>query len=166
MAVVRLFPLSLVIAVLSGALVGCTTTSVGNSAAEQARASAIAAEPPGNYYIGRRYVTERTRFWGYLRKPGQPWSEAKLVVMNEALKRVPDRLPESPIPGNQWFTYDHNFEYRVTGRFSGESVYDPNSNAFLPEFLPTNFELISESPGWLFQPGEGYDSKQLPPKMN
>lgn len=173
MAVVRPIPFPFLPFILASALAllpGCESAKVGNSPAEQARAARIAAEPAGNYWIGRRYVTFKTRFWGFLRRPGEPWSESKLVIMNEKMIKVPDRLPEpgtpnDDLPGPTAFGFDHNYEYRVRGRFSGENVYDPNSNAFLPEFIPTSFELANQSPGWLFDPNEAYDPERLPAKM-
>lgn len=148
-------------------LSSCATVGGGvdpNHPLVRERAAKIAAEAPGDYWIGRRWWTEGTRFWGYLRRPRQPWSEAKLVMMNEARKHNPDRLPETPETGPA-HGFDHNYEYRMHGRFSGEKVYDPNSNLMLPEFLLENYELISAHPGFLFQPGEQYDRKRLPPKF-
>ena len=43
-------------------------------------AQKIQAEPPGNYFIGRRYFKPEFHFWGYVR---HPWSAAQLVVLNE-----------------------------------------------------------------------------------
>lgn len=128
------------------------------------RAAQIAAEPRGDYWVGRRWWTEGTRFWGYLRQPGQPWNQAKLVVFNESYKHQPDRLPEAPESGLR-HGYDHNYEYRIWGQFSGQVVYDPNSNLELPEFVLSNYELINANPGFLFQPGERYNPKVLPPKF-
>jgi len=65
----------------------------GPSVAE--RKAAIAAEPKGSHYIGRRYYVEKTRFWGYVRKPGEDWSKAKLTMMNEDQKKNPDRFSEN-----------------------------------------------------------------------
>lgn len=148
--------------------ISCATTGGGgvdaNHPAVVKRAAEIAAEPPGDYWVGRRWWTEGTRFWGYLRRPGRPWSEAKLIIMNESGKRQPDRLPESPDTGPA-HGFDHNYEYRVWGRFSGQEVYDPNSNLMLPEFVLQNYEVISTRPGFLFQPGEVYNPKRLPPKF-
>ncbi|NNE93787.1 MAG: hypothetical protein HKN23_19220 [Verrucomicrobiales bacterium] len=124
----------------------------------------MAAEPRGDYWIGRRWFTEGTRFWGYLRRPGQPWSSSKLVLMNESVTRIPDRVPEDPTSGPR-HGFDHNYEYRISGSFTGDEGYDPNSNLVLPEFRPTKFELVSSKPGFLFQPGERYNPKRLPPKI-
>lgn len=139
-------------------------TACGTSRLQEqviARNAAIAAEAPGDYYIGRRFRIERTHFWGYLRKPRQPWENAKLVVMNERVTRQPDRLPEEVNDGDNAFGYDHNAEYRVWGNFTGRKVYDPNSDLALPEFQPTRFELIQRGPGWLFKPNERFNGYQL-----
>lgn len=152
----------ILLAGIAAALVaGCETTrrstsnaGPGTSPAELARRSQILAEPRGDYYIGRRYHIDRTKFWGYLRRPGQQWWDSKLVMMNESRKRTPDRLPEYEYGGGRQHAYDHNYEYRITGRYSGKKVYDPNSNLFLPEFILTGYTLMSAEPGWLFRPNE------------
>lgn len=130
--------------------------------AVKARDARIAAEAPGNYYIGRRWWTDGTRFWGYLRKPQQPWSQAKLVIMNETVSKQPDRVPEEGV--NRRHGYDHNYEYRIWGSFNGGEIYDPNSNFVVPEFRITKYELVSENPGFLFYPSEEYSPRRLPIK--
>lgn len=120
------------------------------------RRAAIATEPTGSFYYGRRYYVEKTRFWGYLRKPRQPWSRARLVIFREDKMLNPDRLPEEGPPGRR-YGYDNNFEYRIEGFFTGEERYDPNSNQFLPEFMLTGYELLNRQPGWLFRPDDRYD---------
>ena len=84
--------------------------------------------------------------------------------MDESVLRNPDRLPERSSEGPS-HGFDHNYEYRVTGRFTGRVAYDPNSNLELPVFQAQSFELISATPGFLFQPGERYNPKRLPPKF-
>ncbi len=124
------------------------------------RNAAIASETSGDYYYGRRYYIEKTRFWGYLRKPGQSWNNAKLVMMREDRQRVPDRLSENG-PDGQRYGYDQNYEYKVRGNYTGKQVYDPNSNQFLDEFMPTSFELVNRQPGWIFKPTDRYNSKRI-----
>lgn len=124
------------------------------------REAAIAAEAEGDHYIGRRYYVQKTRFWGYLREPRQPWSKAKLVMMREARVPVPDRLPEEG-PARARFGFDQNYEYRIAGRYTGREVYDPNSNQFLPEFEPEGFELIDSEPGWIFRPDDRHDPRRI-----
>jgi len=152
----------------------CTTTGGGSSSSGRLPAAAlnhpqvqernarIAQEAPGNYFIGRRWWTDGTRFWGYLRKPGEPWSESRLVIMNESLQKQPDRVPEEGV--ERVHGYDHNYEYKVWGSFTGNTVYDPNSNFRIPEFRLSRYELVSSNPGFLFWPGEKYSSRRLPPK--
>src|SRR5262245_4906707 len=73
---------------------------VDNSPQVQARNAGILAEPRGDWYIGRRYFTQKVRYWGYLRRPGELWESAKLVVMDENRGiSQPDRLPEIPSGG-------------------------------------------------------------------
>lgn len=108
-------------------------------AARQAMAKEISAEAPGDYFIGRRYYKVDYKFWGFVRQPGQPWSTAKLVMMNEQTKLAPDR--QKGILGS-----DHGYEYKLYGRYSGQTVYEPASNSFYPEFVLTGYELISTTP--------------------
>ena len=100
-------------------------------------------EQPGNYFIGRRYYNPNYKFWGYVRKPGQPWRTATLVMFNENQKLAPDREL------NQ-FGVDDNSEYRIYGRFTGERVYEPASNRVYPEFMLSNYELIDAHPTSIF----------------
>jgi len=129
--------------------------NLGGPSVEE-RAAQIASEPTGDYYYGRRYFVEKTRFWGYLREPRQSASRAKLVMMREDKKQAPDRLPENGPPGRR-YAYDNNYEYRIKGYYTGNEAYDPNSNQFLPEFMLTGYELVETRPGWLFSPSDRYD---------
>src|SRR5215216_5423158 len=72
-------------------LIGCQTLPQGIQEARIQMAQRIALEPPGDYYIGRRYYKPDYKFWGYIRKAGQPWSTAELVMLNEKEKLAPDR---------------------------------------------------------------------------
>ncbi|MEG2810507.1 MAG: hypothetical protein RR889_07685, partial [Akkermansia sp.] len=121
-------------------------------AAIKARNAVIAQEQVGNYYIGRRYHVPSTRFWGYLREPGQSWRTAKLVVMDEKKCLTPDRSPETG--KNAKYRYDNNYEYQIFGKYTGEMAYEPNSNLKLPIFRPSSFREINKNPGWLFKPSE------------
>ena len=126
-------------------LTGCASTPSGIHQARTQAAQSIQAEPPGDYYVGRRYFKGSVfKFWGYLRKPGQPWKTAQLVVFNEKEKLAPDRERLS-------FGSDNNYEYRIYGTFSGETVYEPASNGFYPEFILKKYELISTNPPPIFR---------------
>lgn len=145
----------LALCTLAGLQVGCESTSPEMAA----RNAQIAAEPSGNYYIGRRYYVPATRFWGYVRKPRQSWESARLVVMDESSFKTPDRLHE----GNTGTShgYDNNIEYRIYGSYLGETAYDPNSNLVLPVFRPTGMEIINTDPGFIFKPNERYSTKYV-----
>jgi len=120
------------------------------------RDQAIKDEAHGDYYIGRRYHVNRTTFWGYLRKSGNSWDSARLVSFNESSKRSPDRLPADG-PDGARHGFDTNYEYRIWGKYTGEVVYDPNSNKFLPEFKLQRYHLLDKAPGWLFSPKDRYN---------
>ena len=126
----------------------------GPSQAE--RSASIASEPTGPFLYGRRYFVYKTRFWGYLREPRQSASKAKLVIFDESSKRNPDRLPENG-PSGARYGFDNNFEYKISGNYTGQTAYEPNSNQFLPVFRLTNYQLIEKNPGWLFTPNDHYD---------
>lgn len=120
------------------------------------RSAKISSEPTGDFYYGRRYYVNKTRFWGYLRKPRESANRAKLVVFNETQKTNPDRLPENG-PVGQRYGFDQNYEYRIRGNYTGRKIYEPNSNQILPEFKLTGYELVDRNPGWLFRPDDRYD---------
>lgn len=125
-------------------LAGCQTESTVSQSAKVQMAQRIAAEQPGDYYIGRRYFKPDFKFWGYVRKPGQPWNAAQLVMLNEKLKLAPDRAALK-------FGSDNNYEYRLTGSFSGDKVYEPASNRLYPEFVVKSFDVISTNPPPIFK---------------
>ena len=57
-------------------VVGCEVGTGESAAMQQSRMQARAAisrEPQGEYFIGRRYYNSYYKFWGYVRRPGQPW---------------------------------------------------------------------------------------------
>ncbi len=147
----RSFLLSLPLAALA-TLTGCQTTNdwEGIHSTRIGLADSIKSEPPGDYYIGRRYFKSDYRFWGYVRRPGQPWSTAKMVMMNENSKLAPDRELGK-------IGFDNGYEYKLYGDFSGETVYEPASNGFYPEFVLRNYELRSETPPMIFRTAAALD---------
>lgn len=122
---------------------GCATADP-QGASRTAMLAEIKGEPPGSYYIGRRYYKVDYKFWGWVRKPGEPWSAAVMVMVNENTKLAPDR--ELGKIGS-----DNNYEYKLYGDFSGQRVYEPASNGFYPEFVLKGYELKSVSPGNIYK---------------
>ena len=142
MSILREKPVLFAVALL--AFASCETTPTGIQNAKVAMAQRIASEPPGDYYIGRRYFKPDFKFWGYIRRPGQAWSQAQLVMLNEKQKLAPDRAALK-------FGSDNNYEYKLYGYFSGDKVYEPASNRVYPEFVLKNYEVISTNPPPIFK---------------
>lgn len=105
----------------------------------------VAAEPPGDYWVGRRYYKEAYKFWGYVKRPRAPWSTAKLVMLNENLKLAPDR-------GGKLGS-DDGAEYHLKGRFTGGVLYDPSSDGFYPEFVLEDYRLVNPRPLSIYRDG-------------
>lgn len=127
---------------------GCQTTGGNTAPSGSSRAemeAGIAAEPSG-YYVGRRYYKKDYKFWGYIRKSGQPWKTAQLVCLNENTKFAPDRAQGS-------IGSDNNYEYKLTGDFTGEKIYEPASNRFYPEFRLRDAQVLSTTPAPIYREG-------------
>ena len=122
-------------------LSGCETTSGSKSNVIDRAAlyASVQQEEPGDYWIARRYYKRDYHFWGYVRRPRQPWNTAKMVMLNEQKKLAPDRALNL-IGG------DSNYEYKFNGYFSGDTVYEPASNGFYPEFVLTDYTVKSINP--------------------
>jgi hypothetical protein len=144
----------LIVAFTSLLLAGCETTGDQFSQSQVLLNQTIANEPPGNYFVGRRFYRKNYFFWGYIRQPRQPWSSAKLVMLNEQKRLAPDR--QANMPGS-----DANYEYRLQGYFSGQTVYEPASNSFYPEFVLTGYQVISNHPSPIFRDPSATDPQRL-----
>ena len=110
-------------------------------------------------YIGRRWFVHTPRstcfLWGYLKTPEQAWPEARAVLMDERAGVSPPDRPPHPA-GPPRLGDDHNSEYLVQGRYTGETAYDPNSDLVLPLFAARSFTLLDANSGPL--PGIGNPS--------
>lgn len=143
---------ALIIVLSLAVLSGCET--IDTAAATRAVANqAIRSEPPGNYFVGRRMYKVDYKVWGWVREPGKPWSTARLVMMNEQRKLAPDRAQGK-------LGTDNDYEYRLSGYFSGETVYEPASNGFYPEFILLGAEVKSTKPPNIYQ-----ETRQREPKV-
>jgi hypothetical protein len=144
----------LIIAAAALLLVGCQTTEDQFTQSQTLLNRTIAGEPPGNYFVGRRFYRKNFFFWGYIRQPREPWSSSKLVMMNEQKMLAPDRQANKA-------GFDSNYEYRLQGYFSGQTVYEPASNSFYPEFVLTSYKLISDHPPQIFRDPKAMDPDRL-----
>jgi hypothetical protein len=135
-------------------LVGCATTPDEFTRARALANQSIASEPPGKYFVGRRFYRRSYFFWGYVRQPRQPWSTARLVMLNEQRTLAPDREANA-------IGFDNNYEYRLDGYFSGQTVYEPASNGFYPEFVLTGYKVLSNNPPRIFRDPAATDPNRL-----
>jgi len=143
---------ALCLALALGFLAGCESVPNADHAARSGMLEAIRNEPPGDYFIGRRYYKVDYKFWGYVRRPRESWTQAKLVMLNEQQKLAPDRAANK-------LGLDNNSEYKLYGRFSGDTVYEPASNSFYPEFVLTDIESRDETPPPIFRLRAALDPK-------
>lgn len=134
---------SLLLLAAAFTLGGCQTADP-YAAQRAATREAIRQEVAGNYFVGRRLYKRNYKMWGWVREPGRPWSTARLVMLNEQRKLAPDRSRGE-------LGSDHNFEYRLSGFFSGDMVYEPASDRFYPEFVLTDYELLNSSPPMIYR---------------
>jgi hypothetical protein len=125
-------------------LTACETPIVRQSPEDRvAITSAISKEKPGNYYIGRRFYKVDYKMWGWVKKPGESWKQSQLVMFNEQKMLAPDRARNS-------IGSDNNYEYRLTGYFSGQNVYEPASDTIYPEFVLKGATVISTNAPLIF----------------
>lgn len=145
----------------AGCLVLCQCNTLQSDCeALRQREAEISVEPRGDFYVGRRYYVPLTRFWGYVREPGQSWRHARLVIMDESVVHTPDRGYEPPVAGAS-FGKDQNVEYILKGRYTGEKAYDPSTDQVLPVFKAVSYTVRNATPGFLFVPSEEYDEEMV-----
>lgn len=134
-------------------LSGCETIAVQNHKDRDALSAAIAQEKPGSYYVGRRFYKVDYHMWGWVKKPGEAWKDAKLVMFNEQKTLAPDRQKNK-------IGCDNNYEYHLYGYYSGDHVYEPASDSFYPEFVLTKAVLVNTTPPLMFP-----DSRWIDPAV-
>ncbi len=107
----------------------------------------IAQEPVGDYFVGRRMHKLDYKMWGWVRPSGQPWRSAKLVMLNENVKLAPDRAQGT-------LGSDDGYEYKLIGSFTGDTIYEPSSNGFYPEFLLRDYQLLDPAAPSIYRGGD------------
>jgi len=80
-------------------------------------AQSIAGEQPGDYYNRRRFYRRNYFFWGYVRRPQQPWSKCAVGDAKRTKILAPDREATpwvtTIIANNAWMV------------IFGQTVYEP-----------------------------------------
>ena len=123
---------------------GCEAPIVLQSVQDrQAISTAIAGEAHGDYFVGRRFYKVDYKMWGWVKKPGEPWKTSQLVMFNEQKTLAPDRARNA-------IGSDNNYDYRLSGYFSGEKVYEPASDTFYPEFVLAGASVTSTNPPLIY----------------
>ena len=137
---------------LSAVLAGCETVDIG-TVSRAAMNEAIRQEAPGNYFIGRRMYKLDTKCGaGYASRV----NHGKQHVSSCSTSNV--RWPPTAARGK--IGSDNNYEYRISGYFSGDTVYEPASNGFYPEFVLLGAEVRSTNPPNIYQ-----EKRQSDPKV-
>ncbi len=153
MKLIRLASALLLLPFFAGCASTLGPTPSQTAGARSAMLEEIKAEPPNAYFVGRRYFKTEYKFWGFVRPSGHPWSDAKLVMLNENQKLAPDRT--SPRLGS-----DNDFEYKLSGNFSGDTVYEPASNGMYPEFVLKGYELRARTPAPIYREAGATDPER------
>ncbi|MDX2225759.1 MAG: hypothetical protein SFY92_01465 [Verrucomicrobiae bacterium] len=94
------------------------------------------AAPTPEIFVGRRAYEEKFMYWGYVKREGEDWGKnTRLVVFR----------PEVPIPDQKEGPRgrDNNYEYKITGYFSGQKAYEPKSDLLMDVFVLQGYEVIS-----------------------
>lgn len=133
-------------------LAGCETIQVQNRTDRRAIDASLAQEKLGNYYIGRRFYKVDYHMWGWVKKPGEPWKKAQLVMMNEQKTLVPNRAQGK-------IGSDNDYEYFLYGFYSGDKVYEPASDHFYPEFVLTKAVLVDKAAPLIYPDSRWKDPK-------
>src|SRR5258708_12984927 len=73
-------------------LAGCATPPKVAPLTEPAAVTQqIAAEPVGDFFVGRRVYAPPFALWGYVRSPRQSWRTAQLLFLNKKYQFPPNR---------------------------------------------------------------------------
>jgi hypothetical protein len=132
--------------------VGCETIQVQNRADRRMIDTSIAHEKPGDYYVGRRFYKIDYHMWGWVKKPGERWKQAQLVMLNEQKMLAPDRAEHR-------IGSDNDYEYFLYGFYSGDKVYEPASDHWYPEFVLVKAILVDKKPPLLYPDSRWKDPK-------
>ena len=131
---------------------GCETIQVQNRTDRRTIDASLAQEKPGTYYVGRRFYKVDYHMWGWVKKPGEPWKQAQLVMMNEQRTLAPRRAQGK-------IGSDNDYEYFLYGFYSGDKVYEPASDHFYPEFVLTKAVLVDKTPPLIYPDSRWKDPK-------
>lgn len=89
-------------------------------------------------FVGVRVAIPGSSVWGVVARSGTSWDEGRWVILGERDLKAPDRFPENGSRDKKR-GFDNEVVYKITGFFSGRTVYDVCSDREFPEFVPKEF---------------------------
>ena len=88
----------------------------------------------GPYLIGQRTLVEDYCGWGWVRKEGESWNQARWVAIEYNPKA--GRIPHSFLPRPQ---DDKDYLYKLYGDFAPYRAYEPQADVWVDVFLIKGF---------------------------
>ena len=88
----------------------------------------------GPYLIGQRTLVEDYCGWGWVRKEGESWNQARWVAIEYNPKG--GRIPHSFLPRPQ---DDKDYLYKLYGDFAPYRAYEPQADVWVDVFLIRGF---------------------------
>jgi len=91
-------------------------------------------ETEGAFWIGQRTVVEDYCGWGWLRKEGEGWNQAKWIAIEYDPKVCPVPHAFLPRPGD-----DKDYLYKLYGDFAPYRAYEPQADVWVDVFKIKGF---------------------------
>ena len=87
-----------------------------------------------SYWIGQRTLVEDYCGWGWIRKEGEGWSQARWIAIEYDSKVCPVPHAFLPRPGD-----DKDYLYKLYGDFAPYRAYEPQADVWVDVFLIKGF---------------------------
>ena len=91
-------------------------------------------ETDGPFWIGQRTVVEDYCGWGWLRKEGESWNQARWIAIEYDPKGCPPPHAFLPRPGD-----DKDYLYQLYGDFAPYRAYEPQADVWVDVFKIKGF---------------------------
>ena len=91
-------------------------------------------ETEGSYWVGQRTVVDDYCGWGWLRKEGEGWNQARWVAIEYDPKVCPVPHAFLPRPGD-----DKDYLYKLYGDFAPYRAYEPQADVWVDVFKIKGF---------------------------
>ena len=91
-------------------------------------------ETEGSYWIGQRTLVEDYCGWGWLRKEGEGWNQARWIAIEYEQRGCPATHAFLPRPGD-----DKDYLYQLYGDFAPYRAYEPQADVWVDVFKIKGF---------------------------